>query len=94
MINFGLFSNGLRLDGVDQSFDLDLREVVTADRAGFHEAWFSEHTGVSGSMDGSHSVALPAVELLICKAAALTERIRMGPAVRRIALYPPQLVAI
>lgn len=88
-MEFGVFSNGQRLHEPERSYELDLDELVTADALGFEEAWISEHTG-------HHWLpfAVPAPELLICKAAALTRRIRMGAAVRRIALYPPQMMAI
>ncbi len=88
-MNFGIFSNGQRLDQPERSYDDDLREIVLADRLGYDEVWISEHTGQHWLPN-----AVPAPELLIAKAAALTHRIRFGAAVRRIALYPPQMMAI
>jgi alkanesulfonate monooxygenase SsuD/methylene tetrahydromethanopterin reductase-like flavin-dependent oxidoreductase (luciferase family) len=83
-MRFGIFQNGGRNVDPATKLDLDLHEIVAADKAGFEEAWISEH-----------NVGTSVVELLIAKAAGLTEHIRMGPAVRRIALYDqPQLIAI
>ena len=87
-MEFGLFSNGHRHNRVAAySYEEDLYEVVTADRLGFHEAWISEHIGLN------RPDTLPAPELFICKAAALTKRIRLGPAVRLLPLYHPVNVA-
>jgi alkanesulfonate monooxygenase SsuD/methylene tetrahydromethanopterin reductase-like flavin-dependent oxidoreductase (luciferase family) len=88
-MRFGIFSNGQRLKNSFVSYDEDVREIVIADRLGFAEAWISEHTGQTWMPH-----AVPAAELLISRAASLTEKILMGPAVRRISLYPPQMVAI
>ena len=87
-MEFGLFSNGHRRNRVAaHTYDEDLFEVTTADRLGFHEAWISEHIGLN------RPDTLPAPELFICKAAALTKRIRLGPAVRLLPLYHPIDVA-
>lgn len=89
-MHFGIFSNGQRhIPDVAGSWELDLAELVTAERVGLDEAWVSEHTGSPFLPD-----ALPAPEMLICAAAGLTERIRFGSGVRRIALYPPVQVAM
>lgn len=58
----------------------DLFEVALADEIGMDEAWISEHTS-------------PA-ELIICKAAAMTSRIKLGSAVRPLAYHHPFQVAI
>src|SRR4051812_23333639 len=87
-MEFGLFSNGHRHGKVAaHAYDEDLFEVVTADRLGFREAWLSEHIGLN------RPDTLPSPELLICKAAALTRRINLGPAVRLLPLYNPIDVA-
>src|SRR5688572_20574531 len=87
-MEFGLFSNGHRRSRVAaHTYDEDLFEVTTADRLDFHEAWISEHIGLN------RPDTLPAPELFICKAAALTKRIRLGPAVRLLPLYHPIDVA-
>ena len=72
MRNFGLFSNGLRLHGRDDTFDEDIREVLTCEAAGYAEAWFSEHTSPARPINGTMPIGLPAAELLICKLAGLT----------------------
>jgi limonene 1,2-monooxygenase len=83
-MRIGLFQNGGRSADAATKLDLDLGEIIAADRAGFEEAWISEH-----------DIGTSVVELLIAKASGLTKTIRMGPAVRRIALYDqPQLLAI
>ncbi len=87
-MEFGLFSNGHRHGRVAAyAYEEDLFEVVTADRLGFREAWLSEHIGLN------RPDTLPAPELFICKAAALTKRIMLGPAVRLLPLYNPIDVA-
>lgn len=87
-MEFGLFSNGHRRSRVaSPTYEEDLFEIVTADKAGLHEAWISEHIGLN------RADTMPAPELLICKAAALTRRIRLGPAVRLLPLYHPIDVA-
>ena len=88
-MKFGIFSNGQRIKDPRASYKDDLREIVTADQCGFEECWISEHTGQAWLPYGVAST-----ELLIAKAAGVTEKIRFGPAVRRIALYPPQMTAI
>jgi alkanesulfonate monooxygenase SsuD/methylene tetrahydromethanopterin reductase-like flavin-dependent oxidoreductase (luciferase family) len=86
----GLFSNGQRhRENIAESWKEDMEEIVLADRLGFDEAWVSEHTGLPYLKD-----AMPSAELFISKAAALTQSIALGTAIRRIALYPPQLVAM
>src|SRR5207253_11249088 len=72
------------------SYDEDLFEVRLADRLGMREAWMSEH--LRGR--GSRVDALSAADLFICKAAAVTKQIRIGPGVRPIALYQPVQVAL
>ena len=86
----GIFSNGQRhRDNIAQSWRDDMDEIVLADQLGFDEAWVSEHTGLPYLID-----AMPTAEIFIGKAAALTHSIALGTAVRRIALYPPQMVAM
>jgi alkanesulfonate monooxygenase SsuD/methylene tetrahydromethanopterin reductase-like flavin-dependent oxidoreductase (luciferase family) len=68
-MEFGLFSNNRRPDRpIGEAWNEDIFEAEVADRLGFNEIWFSEHQS-------------PA-ELIICKAAGRTERIRLGSAVR------------
>lgn len=89
-MRFGLFCNQQRArTDVAASWREDMAEIVAADRLGFEEAWVSEHTGSSWLPD-----ALPSPDHMICALAGLTERIRLGPAIRRLALYHPLQVAI
>jgi alkanesulfonate monooxygenase SsuD/methylene tetrahydromethanopterin reductase-like flavin-dependent oxidoreductase (luciferase family) len=79
-MEFAIFTNSSRPNrSVASGIEEDLYEIVTADRLGFREAWVSEHS-------------TPA-ELLICKAAAVTSRIRLGTGVRPLPIHHPlQLV--
>ena len=87
-MHVGLFSNSSRFNEVPwEDYDADLQEIVAADRAGLTEVWISEHLG--SPLRG----AMPVPELLIAKAAALTERIRLGAGVRLLPLYHPFDVA-
>ncbi len=92
-MEFGIFSNGFRPHtSAAQTYEEDLAEIVLADQLGFRDAYISEHHGESvyiGKVD-----TLPVPELLMCKAAALTKRIRMGAAVKLIHLGHPVDTAI
>ena len=63
-----------------QTYDEDLYEIVLADQLGFRDAYISEHHGEPVYIDRVDTLPVP--ELLMCKAAALTKRIRMGAAVK------------
>ncbi|MCL6562845.1 MAG: LLM class flavin-dependent oxidoreductase [Firmicutes bacterium] len=90
-MRFGIFSNGERgLSVAADSYDRDLREIVAADRMGYDEAWISEHLVLE---EATLTDILPSADLLVAKAAALTSRIRLGPAVRALALHHPVRVA-
>ncbi len=90
-MKFGLFSNGQRRNPVAKtSYDLDLQEIIVADELGVHEAWISEH-GTLVTMQAPDQ--LPSADLLICKAAALTKRIRLGPGIRPLPFFHPLQVA-
>jgi alkanesulfonate monooxygenase SsuD/methylene tetrahydromethanopterin reductase-like flavin-dependent oxidoreductase (luciferase family) len=90
-MRFGLFSNGQRLNQVAKtSYDEDLSEVVLADRLGIHEAWLSEH-GTFLAFQAPDQ--LPSADLFICKAAALTRHIKMGPGIRPLPYFHPLQVA-
>ena len=79
-MHIGLFSNGERHNQVARiSYEEDLQEVIVADELGIQEAWISEH----GTFIGYQSPdQLPCADPFICKAAALTKQIRMGPGIR------------
>jgi len=79
-VEFGIFSNGHRPNRPQsEAWDEDLYEIALGDKLGFQEAWISEHA-VAG-------------ELILCKAAAMTKRIKLGPGVRSLPLYHPVHVA-
>ena len=92
-MEFGIFSNGFRPHtSAGQTYEEDIREIVLADQLGFRDAYISEHHGEPpyiGRVD-----TIPAPELMMCKAAALTKNIRMGAAVKLIHLHHPVDVAI
>src|SRR5262249_28955844 len=91
IMRFGLFSNGNRLNQIaKQSYDADLAEIVLADKLGMEEAWISEHGTLVGFQAPDQ---LPSADLFICKAAALTKRIKMGPGIRALPYYHPLQVA-
>jgi alkanesulfonate monooxygenase SsuD/methylene tetrahydromethanopterin reductase-like flavin-dependent oxidoreductase (luciferase family) len=86
----GIFSNGERANQLAaDTYDEDLHEIVAADKLGMKEAWVSEHVPRG---DGStRPDTVPVADLLICKAAALTRQIRLGPAVRPVSFYQRDL---
>ena len=93
LMEFGLFSNGFRPHAsAAQSYDEDIGEIVLADELGFRDAYVSEHHGELPYINAVDTI--PAPEMLMCKAAALTKRIRMGAAVKLIHLHHPVDVAI
>jgi len=65
---------------------------VLADQLGFRDCYISEHHGEPIYIDKVDTLPVP--ELLMCKAAALTKRIRMGAAVKLIHLAHPVDTAI
>jgi limonene 1,2-monooxygenase len=92
-MEFGIFSNGFRPHTTAaQTYEEDLREIVLADELGFRDAYISEHHGEPVYIDTVDTLPIP--ELLMCKAAALTRRIRMGAAVKLIHLAHPVDTAI
>ena len=92
-MEFGIFSNGFRSHtSAGQTYDADIAEIVLADQLGFRDAYISEHHGEIPFIDKVDTI--PAPELMICKAAALTKRIRMGAAVKLIHLHHPVDTAI
>ncbi|HEX6513737.1 MAG TPA: LLM class flavin-dependent oxidoreductase [Chloroflexota bacterium] len=92
-MEFGIFSNGFRPHTTAaQTYEEDLAEIVLADELGFRDAWISEHHAEPLYINQVDTLTVP--ELLMCKAAALTKRIRFGPAVKLIHLYHPVDTAI
>ena len=91
-MEFGIFSNGFRPHTTAaQTYEEDIAEIVLADQLGFRDAFISEHHGEPVYIDKVDTLPVP--ELLMCKAAAVTERIRMGAAVKLIHLHHPVDVA-
>ncbi len=92
-MEFGLFSNGFRPHTTAaQTYEEDLAEIVLADQLGFRDVYISEHHGEPVYIDKIDTLPVP--ELLMCKAAALTQRIRMGAAVKLIHLHHPVDTAV
>ncbi len=92
-MEFGLFSNGFRPHTTAaQAYEEDLAEIVLADALGFRDCYISEHHGEPIYIDKVDTLPVP--ELLMCKAAALTKRIRMGAAVKLIHLAHPVDTAV
>ena len=92
-MEFGIFSNGFRPHTTaSRTYEEDLAEIVLADQLGFRDAYISEHHGEPIYIDTVDTLPVP--ELLMCKAAALTRRIRMGAAVKLIHLAHPVDTAI
>jgi alkanesulfonate monooxygenase SsuD/methylene tetrahydromethanopterin reductase-like flavin-dependent oxidoreductase (luciferase family) len=90
-MQIGLFSNGNRNNALAKtSYDEDLHEIILADRLGISEAWISEH---GTFLAYQRPDQLPCADLLICKAAALTRQIRMGPGIRPLPFFHPLQVA-
>src|SRR4030088_1763072 len=93
VMEFGIFSNGFRPHTTaSQTYEEDLSEIVLADQLGFRDAYISEHHGEAVYIDKVDTLPVP--ELLMCKAAGLTKRIRMGAAVKLIHLAHPVDTAI
>jgi alkanesulfonate monooxygenase SsuD/methylene tetrahydromethanopterin reductase-like flavin-dependent oxidoreductase (luciferase family) len=91
MMKIGLFSNGNRNNALAKtSYDDDLHEVILADRLGISEAWISEH---GTFLAYQRPDQLPSADLFICKAAALTRQIRMGPGIRPLPFFHPLQIA-
>jgi alkanesulfonate monooxygenase SsuD/methylene tetrahydromethanopterin reductase-like flavin-dependent oxidoreductase (luciferase family) len=90
-MQIGLFSNGTRHNKLAKlSYDEDMHEIVVADRLGMTEAWISEH---GTFLNHKAPDQLPSADLLICKAAALTKQIKMGPGIRPLPFFHPLQVA-
>jgi alkanesulfonate monooxygenase SsuD/methylene tetrahydromethanopterin reductase-like flavin-dependent oxidoreductase (luciferase family) len=90
-MEFGLFSNGERGNAIAQTtYEEDMQEIIHADALGMDEAWISEH-GTFLSWEKPDT--LPSADLFNCKAAALTNKIRMGPGIRPLPFFHPVQVA-
>lgn len=83
-MQFGLFMMPLHppYRSFADCYDRDIDQLVLADRLGFREAWLGEH--ITERWENA-----PAPDLLIAKALALTEHIRLGTGVTLLALHHP-----
>jgi alkanesulfonate monooxygenase SsuD/methylene tetrahydromethanopterin reductase-like flavin-dependent oxidoreductase (luciferase family) len=87
-MKFGLFSFNHREYAVAaESWEEDIWEVQLAEELGFEETWVAEH------ITATFPDQIPAVDLFICKAAALTTKMRFGPGVRPLPYFHPVHVA-
>ena len=68
------------------SYDRDLALIVEADRLGYHEAWIGEH--ITERWENA-----PCPDLLIAKALAMTNQIRLATGVTLLAIHNPVEVA-
>lgn len=92
-MEFGIFSNGFRPHSIAaDSYNEDIQEIVLAAELGFRDAYISEHHGELPYINRVDTILEP--DLLMCKAAALTSKIRMGSAVKLIHIHHPIDVAI
>lgn len=83
-MEFGLFSeSGHRTNAIPAAtFTQDIAEIVQADQLGMHETWIAEPNHVRPN-------TVTHAAMLMCKAAALTEQIRFGHAIRQLPLHHP-----
>jgi limonene 1,2-monooxygenase len=92
-MDFGIFSNGFRPHtSAGRTYDEDIHEIVLAEELGASVAYISEHHGEPPYINTVDTI--PAPDLMMCKAAALTRRIKMGAAVKLIHLHHPLDVAM
>ncbi|MCU1365292.1 MAG: limB 3, partial [Ilumatobacteraceae bacterium] len=68
------------------SYDLKLEEIVLAERLGFDEVWVGEHH--TGAYEN-----IPAPDIFIAKASALTHRIGLGTGTINLPYHDPFMVA-
>ena len=87
-MKLGFFTMPMHPPGADpaKTYDDDLEQLVTLDRLGYQEAWIGEHfTSVWEN--------IPAPDLLIAKALAMTENIRLGTGVTCMPNHNPFMIA-
>jgi alkanesulfonate monooxygenase SsuD/methylene tetrahydromethanopterin reductase-like flavin-dependent oxidoreductase (luciferase family) len=87
-MQFGLFMMPLHppYRAFADAYDRDIDQIVLADQLGFREAWVGEH--LTERWENA-----PAPDLLIAKALALTQRVRLGTGVTLLALHNPVYLA-
>ena len=87
-MNFGLFLVPIHHPekGLPRTVKEDMDTIVTADKLGYEEAWIGEHFTVRWE-------SLPAPDLFIAKAFALTKNIKLGTGVVLLQLHDPKMLA-
>ena len=87
-MKFGLFMMPVHLPekGVERTIKEDMTTIVRADELGFDEAWIGEHFTITWEN-------LPAPDLFIAKAFALTKTIKLGTGVVLLQLHDPKMLA-
>jgi alkanesulfonate monooxygenase SsuD/methylene tetrahydromethanopterin reductase-like flavin-dependent oxidoreductase (luciferase family) len=88
-MRLGYFTMPLHPPGSDLARTLadDLEQIVTLDRLGFAEAWIGEHLTAAWEN-------IPAPDLLIAQALALTEHIVLGTGVTCLPSHNPLMLAL
>ena len=83
-MEFGLFMMPLHppYRSYADSYDRDLALLVTADKLGYHEAWIGEH--ITERWENA-----PCPDLLIAKASAMTENIKLGTGITLLPIHNP-----
>ena len=71
---------------VADCYDRDIDQLVVADKVGFAEAWLGEH--FTEKWENA-----PAPDLLLAKALALTENIKLGTGVTLLGMHEPVYLA-
>ena len=87
-MNVGYFTMPLHPPGPDitKTLDEDLDQIVTLDQLGYKEAWIGEHFTTVWEN-------IPAPDLFIAKALALTENIVLGTGVTCMPNHNPFMIA-
>jgi alkanesulfonate monooxygenase SsuD/methylene tetrahydromethanopterin reductase-like flavin-dependent oxidoreductase (luciferase family) len=83
-MEFGLFMMPLHptYRTYADSYDRDLALIVEADRLGYHEVWIGEH--ITERWENA-----PCPDLLIAKASAMTQQIKLATGVTLLAIHNP-----
>ena len=83
-MEFGLFMMPLHppYRSYSDSYDRDLELLALADRLGYHEAWIGEH--ITERWENA-----PCPDLLIAKASAMTENIKLATGVTLLPIHNP-----
>lgn len=87
-MNFGLFMMPVHYPGkgLPKTIKEDMNTVIQADKLGFDEAWIGEHFTIPWEN-------LPAPDLFIANALAMTKNIKLGTGVVLLQLHDPKMLA-